>query len=81
MFILDAGNSQIVSVLLTPHLASMQNEAIRSNKVQKLSLKKLGNNSFRGLAFNPNNGHLYTSNPAQKKLYELTQDWYCRIHV
>jgi len=73
MFILDAGNSQIISV--TPHatLGFDVNEAMRSNKVQKVSLKKLGLDSLKGLAYNPGNGHLYVSDPAQKKLYELTQ--------
>src|SRR5688572_25106870 len=71
LFILDTGSSQIVSVASHPTLGFDANEAIRSNKVQKISLKKLG--SLNGLAYNPGNGHLYVSNPAQKKLYELTQ--------
>src|SRR6185503_603927 len=73
LFILDAGNAQIVSV--TPHvtLGFDANEAIRSNKIQRISLKKLGIGSSKGIAYNPGNGHLYVSEPGQKRLYELTQ--------
>ena len=73
LFILDAGTSQIISVAPHPTLGFDANEAIRSNKVERISLKKLGTGIFRGLAFNPGNGHLYVSEPAQKRLYELTQ--------
>src|SRR5688572_9476730 len=74
MFILDAGNSQIMSVIPHDLLGFDANEVIRSNKVQKISLKQLGLGSLKGLAYNPGNGHLYVSEPSQKKLYELTQD-------
>jgi len=73
LFILDAGNSQIVSVVPHATLGFDANEAVRSNKVQRISLKKLGTDPLRGVAYNPGNGHFYVSNPAQKKLYELTQ--------
>jgi len=74
LFILDAADSEIVSI--TPHnsLGFDVTEAIKSNKVQKISLKKLGLGMLKGLAYNPSNGYLYISEPAQKKLYELTQD-------
>ncbi|HZM25661.1 MAG TPA: hypothetical protein VFC02_28180, partial [Anaerolineales bacterium] len=74
LFVLDAGDSEIVSI--TPHasLGFDATEAIKSNKVQKISLKNLGLGLLKGLAYNPGNGHLYASEPAQKKLYELTQD-------
>ncbi|HEX6268592.1 MAG TPA: hypothetical protein VFZ43_00015 [Anaerolineales bacterium] len=73
LFILDAGNAQILSVAPHPTLSFDADEAIRSNKVQRISLQGLGSGSFRGLAYNPGNGHLYVSEPAQKRLYELTQ--------
>ena len=72
LFILDAGTSQIVSVAPHPTLASMRMRR-PANKVGRISLKKLGAGLFRGLAYNPGNGHLYVSEPGQKKLYELTQ--------
>ena len=74
LFVLDAGDSQIVSVAPHATLGFDATEAIKSNKVQKISLKKLGLGSLKGLAYNPSNGHLYVSEPAQKKLYELSQD-------
>jgi hypothetical protein len=74
LFILDAGNSQIVSVVSHPTLGFDANEAIHSNKVQRISLKKLGTNLLNGLAYNPSNDHLYVIETVQKKLYELTQD-------
>jgi hypothetical protein len=52
LFILDAGKSEIVSVAPHPTLGFDAEEAIRSNKVQHISLKKLGSGAFRGLAFN-----------------------------
>ena len=70
LFVLDAGKSQILAV--TPH-ATLGFDP-KGAKVQQISLKKLGTGSFRGVAFNPNNGHLYVSEPARKKLYELTQN-------
>ena len=74
LFVLDAGKSQIVSVVPHPTLGFDGDEAIRSNKVQRISLNKLGIGLLKGLAYNPGNGHLYVSEPSQKKLYELTQN-------
>jgi uncharacterized protein YjiK len=74
LFILDAGNLQIVSLAPHPTLGFDVNEAIRSNKVQRTSLRKLGIGALRGLAYNPGNEHLYVVNYEQMKLYELTQN-------
>jgi uncharacterized protein YjiK len=74
LFILDAGNSQIVAVSAHPTLGFDVNEAMRANKVERISLKKLGAGLLRGIAYNPGNGHLYVAQSEQKKLYELTQD-------
>src|SRR5687767_454662 len=74
LFILDAGNSQIVAIAAHPTLGFDADEAVRSNKVQHISLKKFGLGSLKGLAYHPGNGHLYVSEPSQKKLYELSQD-------
>src|SRR5688572_17239182 len=67
MFILDAGNAQVVSV------ASHATRGFDANQLQRISLRGLGKGTFRGVAYNPNNGHLYVSEPAQKKLHEMTQ--------
>src|SRR5688572_22077120 len=74
LFILDAGKSEIVSLVPHPALGFDANEAIRSNKVQRISLKNVGTGLLSGLAYNPSNDHLYVVEPAQKKLYELVQD-------
>ena len=74
LLILDAGNSEIISVAPHPTLGFDADEAIRSNKVQRISLNNLGTGLFRGIAHNAGNGHLYVSEPEQKKLYELTQN-------
>jgi len=73
LFILDAGKSQILAVAPHPTLGFDANEALRSNKIERISLKDLGTGPFRGIALNPGNGHLYISQPEQKRLYELTQ--------
>src|SRR5688572_19045570 len=74
LFILDADTSQIISVAGHPTLGFDADEAIRANKVRHISLVNLGAGTFRGLAYHPGNGHLYVSEPGQKKLYEVTQD-------
>src|SRR5574341_388096 len=68
LFILDAGNLQIVSVVPDPTLG------FDANQVQRISLKELGKGLLRRIAYNPSNGHLYVSEPGKKKLYELTQN-------
>jgi uncharacterized protein YjiK len=72
LFILDAGNSQIVSVTPSSTRGFDAVEALRSNNVRRISLNKLGS-GLRGIAYNPGNGHLYVSDSRQKKLHELTQ--------
>src|SRR5688572_2299111 len=67
LFILDAGNAQIVSAISSPTLG------IDANSAQRISLEKLGLGSLRGIAYHPGNGHLFVAEPTQKKLYELTQ--------
>ena len=74
LFVLDSGNSQIVSVVPHTTLGFDASEAVRSNKVQKILLKKLGLGALKGLAYNPGNGHFYVCEPGLGKLYELSQD-------
>ncbi len=73
LFILDAGKSQIVSISPHPTLGFDGNEAVRSGKVQRIQLKNLGAGRLRGLAYNPNNGHLYLAEPDAKRLFEVTE--------
>jgi hypothetical protein len=67
MFVLDASNAQILSV---PGHATLGFDA---NQMQQISLQGLGKGTFKGVAYNPNNGHLYLSEITQKKLHEITQ--------
>ncbi len=73
LFILDAGNPEIVAIAPHPTLGFDADEATRSNKVERISLKKLGIAPPRGIAYNPSNGHFYVAESSEKKLYELTQ--------
>jgi hypothetical protein len=67
MFVLDASKGQILSV---PAHATLGFDA---DKIQQISLQGLGKGKFKGVAYNPNNGHLYISEITQKKLHEITQ--------
>lgn len=71
LYILDADRGEVVSVAPNASLGFDANAALRSGKVTRISLEKLGSGTFRGIAHNPENGHLYVSNPAQKKIYEV----------
>jgi uncharacterized protein YjiK len=73
LFILDGGKSEIVAVAPHPALGFDAEEAVRSNKVERISLKKLGLGQLRGIAYSPRNGHLYVGEPDSKRLHELTQ--------
>ena len=73
LFVLDAGNRQIVFVIPHPTRGFDASEAIRSKKVGRISLQRLGPGTFKGIAFNPSNGHLYIAKPAEKRVFELTQ--------
>jgi len=42
--------------------------------VSNIVLNSLRQSQLRGIAFNPNDGHLYVMNPAEQKLYEVTQE-------
>ncbi|HLF72936.1 MAG TPA: hypothetical protein VI524_01200, partial [Anaerolineales bacterium] len=72
LFILDSGNAQIIAVAPQHSSGFDVSEAIHANEVKRISLKELGGGGLSGLGFNPGNGNLYVSRPAQKELYELT---------
>ncbi len=67
MFVLNANGSQLV-VTADPSLGLGSGA-----KVFKISLKALKAGSLQGIAFNPQNGHLYLSDQSKQRLYELTQ--------
>jgi DNA-binding beta-propeller fold protein YncE len=73
LFILDTNKSQIL--ILSPHPVYGFDgvSANRDNRVHRISLQFSSQTVLRGIAFNPNDGHLYVSNPEQQKIYELTE--------
>ncbi|MBI5839286.1 MAG: S-layer homology domain-containing protein [Chloroflexi bacterium] len=72
MFILNAQGNQVVMV--TPGASGFDgNAAVRERRVKQFDLQGLGSNGLQGIAYNPNNGHLYLSDPIGRRLYEITQ--------
>jgi uncharacterized protein YjiK len=65
LFVLDGAGPALV------HIQADGQNAF-SGQAQWITLPSLANVALRGIAFNPADGHLYVSSPAQRKLYELT---------
>ncbi len=70
LFILDAVARRIVRI--GPDTQGSPNPAA-AGAVARVDLSRFGTAALRGIAFNPNNGHLYVMDPNGPKLYELTQ--------
>jgi DNA-binding beta-propeller fold protein YncE len=68
MFVLNAKGDQLV---VTPDPASGLGTGANASTI---SLKALQANSLQGIAFNPQDGHLYLPDSTSQRLYELTQD-------
>jgi len=56
LFVLDAGNAQIISVAPHSTLGFEADEAMRTTKVERISLERLGAGLLRGSAYNPGDG-------------------------
>ncbi len=67
MFVLNANGNQLV---ITPNPASGLGSGA---KVSVISLKSLKAGNLQGIAFNPQDGHLYLSDQTNQRLYKLTQ--------
>ncbi|HSL46392.1 MAG TPA: carbohydrate binding domain-containing protein [Anaerolineales bacterium] len=74
LFILNPGAGQIIAIQPGPGARFDDGEAVQEGRVQRIDLGVADPGQLRGLAFNPGNGHLYASNPAQGQLYELAGD-------
>jgi ribosomal protein L35AE/L33A len=48
-------------------------EAQREGRITNIPLNSLRGVELRGIAFNPNDGHLYVVNPAEQILFEISQ--------
>jgi hypothetical protein len=74
LFILDSAASQIVRVEPDAQHSYDPAGALAAGRISQVDLNPLGLGTLRGLAFNPSDGRLYILNPAELKLYEITQD-------
>ena len=68
LFVLDAAGRRIVRI--APDAQGNLNPAA-ANSVARLELTALGSAQLRGIAFNPNNEHLYLMDSNGPKLYEV----------
>src|SRR5688572_26084057 len=73
LFILDARQSQVLVALPHPEQGFDGVTAQANNRIRRLSLESLSDSGLRGIAFNPNNGHLYVGSPDERKVYEITE--------
>jgi len=73
LFILDTNKLQILVLSSHPVHGFDGDSAARDNRIRQVSLKFLSQAMLRGLAYNPNNGHLYVGNPDEQRIYELTE--------
>ncbi|MEO7839325.1 MAG: hypothetical protein ABIU06_08245, partial [Anaerolineales bacterium] len=73
LFILDARRLQVLVVSPHPTQGFDCASVAANNKVRQLSLESLSQSELRGIAFNPNNSHLYIGSSAEQKVYELTE--------
>gem|GEM_PF-1579964 len=73
LFILDTNKSQILIVSPHPVHGFDGVSAVRDNRIRRVNLNPSSQAALRGIAFNPNDGHLYVSNPQEQRIYELTE--------
>ena len=72
LFVLNAGGREILAI--SPHPVNGFNEVNAiGNNTSRVSLESVTRSTLRGLAFNPNNGHLYIGSPGERKIYELKE--------
>ena len=73
IFILDAAGPTILGITPHPVFGFDGPAAVSEGRVNPINLTSLRGENLRGMAYNPNNGHLYTMNPQAHVLYELTE--------
>src|SRR3990172_7607693 len=73
LFILDAAAPRIVGIIPDAQQGFDGAAALQEGRIFQIDLQHLAGAPLRGLAFNPNTGHLYVSRPAEQKLYELSE--------
>ncbi len=73
LFILDAARRRIVVITPDARRRFDVAAAVRDGRITEIDLGRLGHVQLRGIAFNPINGHLYISSPAEQWVYEVTE--------
>jgi hypothetical protein len=73
LFILDSAAQQIVRIEPDTNGSFDAASALTDGRVSAIDLTPTGLVEPRGLAFNPDNGHLYLLNAADQKIYELVE--------
>jgi len=73
MFVLRGQGNQLVIVAPDAGAGFDGSTAMRGGRVTRINLNGLGATSLQGIAFNPSNGNLYLLDPADQRLYEVTQ--------
>jgi DNA-binding beta-propeller fold protein YncE len=73
LFILDSAALQIVRIEPDAHGSFDGALALNQGRVSWLDLTPAGLVDPRGLAFNPDNGHLYLLSPVDQRIYELVE--------
>lgn len=74
LFVLDANGPRVVSVTSGANQNFDGTTAFRGGRIKRVNLKGMDGSTLSGIAFNQQNGHLYTAAPAEQKVYEFTQE-------
>lgn len=72
MFILDAQGGRVVSVTPTIDTGFDGASAWQEERIERIALKGIDRRGLRGIAYNPQNSHLYVASPGEKTVYEFT---------
>lgn len=73
LYILDAADPSIIRITPDPVLSLDGPAALRDGRVSQIPLDSLRGQALTGLAYNPNDRHLYTISQEEQALYELNE--------
>lgn len=73
LFILDRGPLELVRVKPGAQGDFEGTTALNESRVSRIDIADTGLTDARGVALNPDNGHLYVFNKAEEKIYELSE--------
>jgi hypothetical protein len=74
-FLVDSGppaGPRLVLVTPDPEMRFDGETAQQNGRILSIALTSLPPSQLRGIAFNPRDGHLYITSPAEQRLYEVT---------